>query len=713
MSIVRSCFLIAVVCVPSSAPVFAGKLEKAFAALNEKNYFLARELLQKQAEKHPAAAWYGLSVITGRADNPFYQLDSSFLFIQRAGLAFSASNDKERETIKIMGVDNDAIVAQQEHVYGIAWAQAQAVNTITSYDTFIRTYPHSEQIAQATLLRDHLAFEEARATNTTAAYKAFIDRYPDARDIYEARSRMQGSIFREAAPDGTMEEYEQFIAEHPESPYVRNAEDSLFHLSAPHGTSEEIHRFILKYPHCTIVAEAWRAIHAWYTKDLSANSITNFLKDYPDYPFMSELVDEYKTASLVLYPFRQNGKWGYIDDAGVERIKAVYDFAEPFIGGQAQVGRDSLVGTINKSGKEVIAIKYDDVLDPGEGFATVERGDRAGVMDHSGKLVVEMIYSEVGEFAEGRAYAEKDGKYGYIDATGRTVIPFQYDAANTFHSGAAVVKQQGQSGVIDNKGDVVVRFQYEWIEGFGDPVSRVRKGGRTGLISTFGDVLLTVEHDHVGAFNDGLALVIDKDKCGYVDMKGAWAIAQQFEVNEATRTIGDFHNGVARVMSGGKLGLINTHGERLFPAQYAEIGLMESGVVPVKKKNKWGYAARSFTTVAEAKYDGAWEMHGGYARVRSGDLFGLIDSTGKETIAPKYAKLSDVRDRLTIATENGKSGVIDVSGKVIVQIVFDTVEIISREAVKVTRGERIAYVRIANGQFIWKEDGFDAAPSPK
>ncbi|HEX2617900.1 MAG TPA: hypothetical protein VHL57_10180, partial [Flavobacteriales bacterium] len=48
----------------------AGKLEKAFEALKIYNYFLARELFQGQVEKHPAAAWYGLSVITGRQDNP-------------------------------------------------------------------------------------------------------------------------------------------------------------------------------------------------------------------------------------------------------------------------------------------------------------------------------------------------------------------------------------------------------------------------------------------------------------------------------------------------------------------------------------------------------------------------------------------------------------------------------------------------------------------
>src|SRR5262245_39608695 len=94
----------AVLCAAATLAVHAGKLEKAFAALEVKNYFLAKELFHKQVKGHPAAAWYGLSVITGRTDNPFYQLDSSYAYVQRADAAFTAAKDKEREYIAKSGV---------------------------------------------------------------------------------------------------------------------------------------------------------------------------------------------------------------------------------------------------------------------------------------------------------------------------------------------------------------------------------------------------------------------------------------------------------------------------------------------------------------------------------------------------------------------------------------------------------------------------------
>ena len=68
-------------------------------------------------------------------------------------------------------------------------------------------------------------------------------------------------------------------------------------------------------------------------------TITQFLKDYPDYPFINELTADYSTAALRLLPFRRDSLWGFIDDQGVERIKAEFDWVENFVNGQATVSR--------------------------------------------------------------------------------------------------------------------------------------------------------------------------------------------------------------------------------------------------------------------------------------------------------------------------------------------------------------------------------------
>lgn len=694
----------------TATATFVGQLERAFAALEVHDYFKAKELFGKQTGKRPAAAWYGLSVITSRADNPFYQLDSSHAAIVRSAAAYRLLDARGRERIGKLGVDSAAIQAQMDLVASIVWKQVSEVDRSDVYQHFIDGFIGSDKIPLAIDRRNELAFMEARKTNTSAAYRLFLDRYPDAKEAYGARSRFQEAIYREATPNGTIAEYEAFIKDHPESSYQRDAQDHLLELNTPGHSAGEYAAFIRRYPDNPNVPDAWRSIYDLYTKELSVANITAFLKDYPDYPFINELMNDYKVASLVLYPFRQGGKWGYIDNTGVERIKAEYDFAESFIQGLAQVGRDKHIGTINKLGKAVVPVIYDDVMDYKEGLATVELDGKQGAVDRNGKLVIPMEYDEVGEFDHGLAAASKGGFYGYIDERGKVVIPFHFEKAMHFINGMAVVSKDGQSGIIGPKGELVVPFQYDWVEGFMElPLSRVRKDGHMGFIDRFGEVLLAVEHDHVGTLNDSLVLVIDKGKCGYVNANGVWVIPQRFEANALTVNLGDFHNGLARVLIGGKLGLVDRKGNRVLPPQFADIGLFQSGLVPVKKKNKWGYARRSSALATELKYDQAWELRGGFGRVEQAGLFGLVDSTGTEVIAPRYIALSDLEQGVLIATGEQGTGVVNTRGKVLVPLEYDNVSVIGKGLLKVTREDRFAYLRIVDGGILWKEDGFSGS----
>ena len=61
-----------------SATLSAGRLDKAFEALDVHDYFKAKDLFEKSIKSDPMLANYGLSIIYSRSNNPFYQLDSAF-----------------------------------------------------------------------------------------------------------------------------------------------------------------------------------------------------------------------------------------------------------------------------------------------------------------------------------------------------------------------------------------------------------------------------------------------------------------------------------------------------------------------------------------------------------------------------------------------------------------------------------------------------------
>ncbi|HNI06325.1 MAG TPA: WG repeat-containing protein [Flavobacteriales bacterium] len=701
-----------------TVPTFAGRLEQAFNALSRFDYFKARTLFLKETTRNPAAAWYGLSVITGRTDNPFQQLDSSYLYIQRAGTAWAMATSRQQDRYRRLGVDPAGIHAQMEQVRSLGWDRARTINTAIGYQTYINQFSGSPFIAEAIIARDELAFQEAHAQNTADAYRRFLDMHPDAAQVELATAHMQEATFREAVPNGTLVEYEGFIADHPGSPMVADAYRGIYRSVAPERTPEQLYAFIRRYPKNPYVDEAWRAICEDRTKDLSAASITAFLKDYPDYPFVQELSALYETAGLVLHPFRRNGHWGYIDTLGVERIKAVYDFAEPFHGQQAQVGRDGSVGTVSKAGKEVVPVEYEDVLAFSEGLATVERDGRAGVVDRSGRTIVGLAYDEIGEYSGGLAFAAKDGEFGYLDPDGDVAIPFTFDDAQTFHDGFAVVARNDVFGAIDVSGRIVVPFEYEWIERFGAPLVRARRNGKMGLINEKGEEKLVAEHGYVGPFSQGLALVVDKGRCGYVDTTGAFVIPQRYEMPEGTPPAwGDFQYGLARAMSGGKAGIIDKGGNWVVQPVWADIGPPEARVLTLKKKNRWILADHGGRALGKSDHDAVREFRSGFATVRTGDRYGLVDSTGALVLPVKYPFLGDVSKGLLIAAdpESGLLGIISTSGTVRVPFAYDAIEFVDDPLALLGRGEgeritdmRLAYMRISDGRYIWKEEGFDA-----
>ncbi len=688
-------------------PAAAGPLDKAFKALGVHDYFRAREIFLKQTRKNPAPAWYGLSVIAGRDNNPFYQLDSAHAYIMRADKAYTLTTDRQRAGLAKWGVDHQAIEDQKLHVHTVAWEIAKGRNTIEGYQRYIHVHSQSPFLKEAILVRDHMAFNRAREANTSAAYAKFLKDHPMAREVFEARNRLQEAIYRESTMDKDLGSYLAFIRAHPESPYARNAEDEVFRLSTPLRTVEQYRKFIQEHPTNHRVPDAWRSLYENYTRDLSVGTITRFLQDHPDYPFVEELVDDYRTASLVLLPFRRGEEWGFIDDGGVERIKAEFEWVEPFHGAQALVSRDGRVGTINRMGRSVVPIEYDDVLDPVESTSTVERAGLVGAVDAAGDLVVPMVFSDVGEFSKGIAYASRDDLYGYINARGETVIPFRFTSAGTFRNGLAVVEEDGSFGVIDTKGNMVVPAQYDWVEGFEGTVSRVRRNGKLGIISPFGDELLPVKYDHVGAFRNGLALVVEGRSCGYVGLDGGVRIPLAYESAEGVSNWGDFINGLAEVQQKGKRCLIDTLNTKVFPCQFVDIGPATGPLIPVRKRAKWGFADRRGTVLFDNRYDQAWEMVGGIARVKNGELFGGIDSTGKEVIPLKYKGLVEAGHGFLVATTDEGSGLLDGTGRVVLPMIHDAISVESATIARVERNERFGYVRLADGRFIWKEEGMD------
>lgn len=131
----------------------------------------------------------------------------------------------------------------------------------------------------------------------------------------------------------------------------------------------------------------------------------------------------------------QDNKWGFLDEKHNVVVPCVWDYAQDFAEGMAQVCKDEDYGFIDKTGKLVIPCQYAKVYDFSEGLA--------GVMD------------------------AKTGKYGFIDKTGRVVIPFKWNDVTPFENGwAEGVNANGKSVRIDKPKDLPQQKEAEAAKAF-------------------------------------------------------------------------------------------------------------------------------------------------------------------------------------------------------------------------------------------------------
>jgi hypothetical protein len=87
-------------------------------------------------------------------------------------------------------------------------------------------------------------------------------------------------------------------------------------------------------------------------------------------------------------------------------------------------------------------------------------------------------------------------------------------------------------------------------------------------------------------------------------------------------------------------------------------------------------------------YDSAGDFNDGVAIVSKGNLFGAIDTNGKEVIPVQFVELNPFAEKVTsYKRPNGKVGIIDVTGKVLCEKDYDKIFAVTDSCAKVQKGD--------------------------
>ena len=294
-------------------------------------------------------------------------------------------------------------------------------------------------------------------------------------------------------------------------------------------------------------------------------------------------------------------------------------------------------------------------LDFSEGIACVrfKINEFHTYIDTTGKPVFDKKYVNVGPFSNGYAAVEEQpgsANYTFIGRDGKPLTEETYRLPNDFSEGYAVIK-------VDVSGGGHYRYNYMDTEGklVGPPRYLVAK-----------------------SFSEGYAVVQKNDKNWMVLNKRFLATASNLPYDD----IDNFHEGLARVRIGDRYGFIDTLGNLKIPMSDDNYDFFSEGLCMVKRAGRFGYMDMTGKIVIPCRFTYAEHFSCSRAVVsesapdESGMITerGVIDHQGNYVVeVNKFDFIETFSEDYAIVSKDGKSGFIDVNGKVVIPMIYENV----------------------------------------
>jgi WG containing repeat len=239
-----------------------------------------------------------------------------------------------------------------------------------------------------------------------------------------------------------------------------------------------------------------------------------------------------------------NGKVGFIDQTGNFAIEPTFDSAREFRPGVGRTSakRDVVVGVIDKAGSWVFQTNYQQVdpafelrTDPKSAIVfgwNFKKDGRWGLLNLDGHVVLDADFDQTVSYCtNGRLEAYKNKERFYFKADGSPLQPPDGRLVDASCFGGVppyALKVGDKFGLVDAGSNPLTPVQFEAI-GWASPDARnVKINGKWGRVGLDGRWLLEPTFDYLSNQADLFVASID-GKRGFMRSDGAWLIEPKFD----------------------------------------------------------------------------------------------------------------------------------------------------------------------------------------
>ena len=435
-----------------------------------------------------------------------------------------------------------------------------------------------------------------------------------------------------------------------------------------------------------------------------------------------------------LIPVYNGNKWGYIDTQGKYVIKPVYDSAKSFYKGVAEVTKNGETYYIDRN--ENVLIDYGESLDFIDDIAVVNRNGKYGYMYIKGYYVIKPKFDGATNFSQGVAfvynknlkkyaltdkkgsliteyiydgYDEKcisqnskllgvktSGKWGAVDRTGKYIIDALYDNKLIFEDNYVVIVMNGKKGLLNISGQALLMPVFDDIilNSIKNGVIIIKMNNKYGAYNTYGKKIIDIKYDLIDEFKEGIGYIEVDSKYGFVDQSGNIIIPVKYPIIKGKRPY--FQKGFVAINNNNRWALFGK-GNQITDFCFDKIDESNNlGIRVALSEGKYSYINTNGYRAIGITFDDAKMIIGNQAVVAEKGKYGIIDSTGKYILKPKYANIESLTEKnIYKYTNNNKVGILNNKGEVKVRERFSDIriykEINNNIIVETDTGNKVLY----------------------
>ncbi len=668
----------------------SSKIDKAFSALNRKDYFTAQVLFSKTSKKYPAISNFGLTQLYLKHD--FLNLDSAYNCILKSENAFATVSQKERLKFAKYNFDSLSIQVWKQNVGDAIFELVKRQMSESELQRFIDRNYWSRHIEKAIFLRDSIAFESALRIDSSGHTQLFLSNYPKSFFTEKALNLLLNQQYKETTREGRIIDFERFIREFPQNFHVVDAENRIYELSTVSGDLNSYKSFISKYPQNRNVSEAWRQVYRLYMSDFELSKFESFEIEFPDFPFKEEFKLDKNVFLENYFPIAVDQKYGYIDSKGSIVIKPQFDEVSSFRNGLAVVAKESKFGVINKKNELIVDFNYDEILDFQEDRAIVIKNENYNLIDRTGREVSTISFKDLFNFSKNIYIGLKDTIYLFLDKNLNEISNLKCQQIGDLKEGYSIVQVNDFYGVIDSNLNVKINFEYEDIQRFDHAIFVYTTNGKKGLIRIDGNKITEAIYDEISNLNleNSTAVVRTGSMISWLKKDGTKFVDFTAEYFPNALDMAQYSKGFAVFRKKGKYGYIDDKGKQVFKPSL-DHATKYVNAIPNFKNGKWGMIDLKSKLIWDYEYDLIEDWEGKGIFFQRNGLSGLWNYKFVTLLPAEFNSIKIFENQFYIVTKGAKCGLYDFSGKPIIPVQFDRIQLFEKDCLTLINEDEISY----------------------